>query len=110
MKAELPQSTNRRMPVKSRRQARSPAVANERALSCLNSTESWPEMAEWAERGRALGAIAHNRLGVEPGDDDLFGASRILTALGPDSFAEFAAVRVPGRVIWFNFDLAKQLG
>jgi hypothetical protein len=98
------------MPVKSRRQARSPAVATERALSCLASAETWPELGKWDERRRALAAIALNRLGVEQRADDLLGASRILNALGPDSFAEFAAVRVPGRIVWCNFDLARQLG
>lgn len=30
--------------------------------------------------------------------------------LGPDSLAEFAAVTVPGKVIWCNFELARELG
>ncbi len=30
--------------------------------------------------------------------------------LGPDSFAQFGAVRTPGKVVWCNFDLARQLG
>lgn len=33
-----------------------------------------------------------------------------LKVLGRDSFAEFAAVRAAGKVIWCNFDLARQLG
>jgi hypothetical protein len=64
----------------------------------------------WAERGRALTAIALDKLGVEQRVDHLWGGSRILNTLGPDSFAEFGAVRVPGRIVWCNFDLAKQLG
>ncbi len=37
-------------------------------------------------------------------------ASQALKVLGPDSLAEFAAVRVQGKVIWCNFELAKELG
>jgi len=36
--------------------------------------------------------------------------SPILEALGPASFAEFRAVRSPGKVVWCNFDLLRQLG
>ncbi|HEV7857555.1 MAG TPA: hypothetical protein VGO91_02810 [Pyrinomonadaceae bacterium] len=36
--------------------------------------------------------------------------SRILSVLGPDMFAEFKALRVPGRVVWCNFELARELG
>lgn len=36
--------------------------------------------------------------------------SKILAVLGADMFAEFDAVRVPGRVLWFNFELARSLG
>src|ERR1051326_5993161 len=31
-------------------------------------------------------------------------------ALGKDWFAEFPARRVPGKVVWCNFELARQLG
>ena len=37
-------------------------------------------------------------------------ASQALRVLGPDSFAEFSVVRTEGKVIWCNFDLARQLG
>ena len=36
--------------------------------------------------------------------------SPILEALGPASFAEFHAVRYPGKVLWCNFELLRQLG
>lgn len=36
--------------------------------------------------------------------------SPILDALGPSSFAEFCAVRAPGKVLWCNFDLLRELG
>jgi hypothetical protein len=37
-------------------------------------------------------------------------ASRILTVLGSDWFAKFTAVRIPGNVVWCNFELARALG
>jgi hypothetical protein len=37
-------------------------------------------------------------------------ASRILGILGPDWFAEFSAVKTPGKVVWCNFELARDLG
>lgn len=36
--------------------------------------------------------------------------SQILALLGAHMFAEFAAARVPGKVLWCNFDLARSLG
>jgi hypothetical protein len=36
--------------------------------------------------------------------------SPILNALGPASFAEFLAFRAPGKILWCNFDLLRQLG
>lgn len=52
------------------------------------------------------------RLGIEPGRAAESGvlASQALKVLGPDSFAEFTAVRTSGKVIWCNFELARQLG
>jgi hypothetical protein len=37
-------------------------------------------------------------------------ASKILTVLGRNWFAEFKANRTPGRVVWCNFELARSLG
>ena len=36
--------------------------------------------------------------------------SNILGVLGADMFVEFIAVKVPGKVVWFNFELARSLG
>jgi hypothetical protein len=36
--------------------------------------------------------------------------SQVLKVLGPDSFSEFAAVNTTGKVLWCNFELARQLG
>ncbi|HEV7747244.1 MAG TPA: hypothetical protein VGO56_19770 [Pyrinomonadaceae bacterium] len=36
--------------------------------------------------------------------------SLIFDALGPMRLREFVAVRIPGRLVWFNFDLARSLG
>jgi hypothetical protein len=38
------------------------------------------------------------------------GASRILSVLGPEWFAEVKAVQTSGKVVWCNFDLARKLG
>jgi hypothetical protein len=39
-----------------------------------------------------------------------FTRTQALDALGEGAFAAFSAVRAPGRVIWCNFDLARELG
>lgn len=36
--------------------------------------------------------------------------THVMNVLGAASFAEFPAVRHPGRVVWCNFDLARELG
>ena len=36
--------------------------------------------------------------------------SNILDVLGPDLFVPFRAVTIPGKVIWCNFELARELG
>ena len=38
------------------------------------------------------------------------GSSKILNLLGPDWFVEITAARVPGAVIWCNFELAREVG
>jgi hypothetical protein len=56
--------------------------------------------------------LAFNRLGVDRDNATLgkIGASRILHLLGKDLFSECLAVRVPGKVIWCNYELARDLG
>lgn len=39
-----------------------------------------------------------------------FPTSKILKVLGSDWFAKFNAIRVPGKVVWCNFELARSLG
>ena len=39
-----------------------------------------------------------------------FARTEALDALGEASFAAFPAIRVPGRVLWCNFELARRLG
>jgi hypothetical protein len=100
MKAPLHQSESRQLSARGRPGARPPAA------------EAWPTAAEWARRGRALAAREFRRLGVGPGRFAAATpwASRVLDVLGPDSFAEFGAVRAEGRVLWCNFELAGRLG
>lgn len=83
-----------------------------RAGKKLTLAAAWPNATEWHERKRFLAARVLRRLGIEPGrpGEGSLSMSQALKVLGPDSFAEFAAVRAAGKVIWCNFDLARQLG
>ena len=56
--------------------------------------------------------VRRTRLGVDRKRAVLghVGASRVLSVLGPEWFAEFTAVNIPGKVIWCNFELARELG
>lgn len=74
--------------------------------------EAWPPPAEFSASQRARNALTFRRLGVEPKQFAKNGVrlSQALGVLGPDLFAEFAVIGAPGRVIWCNFDLARQLG
>lgn len=56
-------------------------------------------------RARALGLDDKHKAG--PAN---LGGSRILDVLGADRFASVPAVRVDGKVAWFNFELARELG
>src|SRR5262245_7709324 len=59
-----------------------------------------------------VAAAARRKYGITSERETTSGifASQVLDVLGASSFAEFRAVRAPGRVIWCNFDLARQLG
>ena len=74
--------------------------------------QPWPPIELWARRQEALVAKSFRRLGVGPERDPTSGiwASQVLDVLGPGSFAQFEVIRSPGRVLWCNFDLARQLG
>jgi hypothetical protein len=56
--------------------------------------------------------ITFRKLGIGPerATGSRIWASQSLKVLGPGSFAEFDVIRCPGRVVWCNFDLARQLG
>lgn len=83
-----------------------------RARSKSIPAGTWPAAGEWTKRQQDLAAVSFRRLGIEPERNANAGvwASQVLKVLGPDSFAEFAAVRTGGTVIWCNFELARQLG
>jgi hypothetical protein len=78
----------------------------------LSQFESWPPVGEWTRRQQALAAKTFRKLGVEPERIAANGvwSSQAMKVLGPDSFAEFTGVRTAGKVIWCNFELARQLG
>jgi hypothetical protein len=61
---------------------------------------------------RAFGTASHRRSGIDFSKPVYggIGSSRILEVLGVDMFTEFKGVKIPGRVVWCNFELARQLG
>lgn len=76
------------------------------------ASEAWPPVAEWTRRQDATRATTFRRLGIAPEKvtgSGLF-ASQVLEVLGAGTFAEFTAVRTPGKLLWCNFELARQLG
>jgi hypothetical protein len=75
-------------------------------------TRIWPSVAAWTKCQQGLEARTFRRLGIEPKRCADIGvwASQVLNVLGPDSFVEFTAVSTCGKVIWCNFELARQLG
>jgi len=73
--------------------------------------KTWPTDSEWVRRQRTWTAITFRKLGLESKKDTTgIWKSQALNVLGTDGFAEFAAARTPGKVIWCNFDLARALG
>jgi len=83
-----------------------------RAMSTSSSLKSWPTEAEWAKRQEAMAALTARKLGVAPKRAvyGSIGASKTLDILGREAFAEVSATRIPGRVLWCNFELARELG
>ncbi len=75
-------------------------------------TRDWPPAGAWKKRQRALAARTLCRLGIGTRRDSRtkVWSSEVLTTLGAGSFAEFRSLRCAGKVIWCNFDLARQLG
>lgn len=73
---------------------------------------AWPTKAQWNDSERSRATRLYRRLGIEPERAEGSGirASQALKVLGPDAFAEFSAVQAEGKVIWCNFELARQLG
>jgi len=73
-------------------------------------TEAWPPIAKWTRRERTRATATFRGLGVVPnGSSSGLFPSQILEVLGADWFAEFAAIKTPGTLIWWNFELARQL-
>lgn len=75
-------------------------------------TEAWPPVGEWRKCKQALATQTFRRLGIGPNRDPHNGiwCSQVFEALGVGSFAQFPVIRSPGKVIWCNFELARQLG
>jgi hypothetical protein len=87
-------------------------VTLKRSSRKATSGAAWPTRAQWNGCRRVRATRLFSRLGIEPERADGSGlrASQALKVLGPDAFAKFSAVRAEGKVIWCNFDLARQLG
>lgn len=73
---------------------------------------AWPTKAQWRDFQRTRAIRLFRRLGITPEREKagVLWPSQALRVLGPDSFAEFPTVRVDAKVIWCNFELARQLG
>jgi len=72
-----------------------------------------PQSAERLQRSTMPEAAKLRSIGVDPAKTDTrtgIGASKILDVFGASQFAEFPAVKVPGKVAWVNFELARELG
>lgn len=84
----------------------------DRTRSKLIPAKRWPSVGEWTKCQHRLTEMTFRRLGIEPKRNADAGvwASQVLNVLGPDSLVEFTAVRACGKVIWCNFELARQLG
>jgi hypothetical protein len=68
----------------------------------------WPRDGEWVKRQRRWSAITFRQLGLDSKKDATgIWESQALNVLSADGFAEFAAISIPGKVIWCNFDLAR---
>jgi len=104
--------TRRSLPTQLPKSTAKAKNAPSRSATKSAAGKKWPTKSAWRLFAQTRTAIRQRRLGVEPrktGERGLL-ASQALKVLGHDSLAEFAAVTVPGKVIWCNFELAKQLG
>lgn len=112
MKAELRESTAQPGKIRSRQQTLRPAGNNSASKANSRANKEWPPVDEWTARRLAIRASTFRRLGIGPAKaagSNLW-ASQVLEVLGTGTFAEFKAVRTPGKLIWCNFELARQLG
>jgi hypothetical protein len=86
----------------------SPVVGTEAAPTTATPAAPRParaDEAQWPALPRGVDEAAR-RLGVEPGT----GRSKIVETLGRELRAEVTLVEAPGRVVWFNAELARAFG
>lgn len=102
-KVQLSSSTTRSARLGGTKAARSTEIPN-------SATDARPDAG--GRSTRAFETASLRRLGIDfskPVHGGI-GSSRILEVLGADMFTEFKVVKIPGRVVWCNFELARQLG
>lgn len=82
-----------------------------RALSDKHMTLSEAQTTDGALQASSAKALARQS-GIDQTTHGFAGiaASPILRVLGQKCFAEFTAVNVPGKVVWCNFDVARESG
>lgn len=112
MKALSQQSEHARLSMSLKLKSRTPVQHSRDGRSKSSMAENWPALEDWSRRQQALAAKSFRRLGIGPeriGDIGVW-SSQVMNVLGADSFAEFTAVKTTGKVVWCNFELARQLG
>jgi hypothetical protein len=114
-KATVRESTAQSRKIRSRAQTlvrSGPTPARNSSNGKEIASEAWPPAGEWTRRQEALKNANFRRLGLGPErvSGSSFFVSQVLEVLGPGTFAEFTAVRTPGKLLWCNFELARQLG
>ena len=91
---------------------RTEGVVTSRRRAARPISSSLPSKTQFAKNLRRRAALMNRKLGVSSCStaSNGMGSSQALQILGADAFAEFQAATVAGKVIWCNFDLARQLG
>jgi hypothetical protein len=89
---------------------RSPSAASGSSTRS-KATDAKGPLDQYTQPRNEAEAKMRRQLGTDlPSAPDSLGRSRILEILGSGRFVKHQAVRQPGRILWFNFELAEALG